>query len=699
MDAAATILRRLGVQDDEVATLSRWERIALVRSLSSAAAADGSHSGLGRFARGTRTSMAQQAAAQLQAHTEAFSRQLSLLAHSDRVNAPPNHNPAYCQSKGEGSDGDEDGDDMDMDGFADDLENMLEEDGSGEASAPPKKSKSASKKKPVENEEENEEEALKELQQMMAEDKVKAKQGETHIENVSTKPKKEKRLQLRRITTQTKPDGSTVIVQQDIITNPQIVSIYLKTKEAGTNPVAALAAAEGLVSTDPQKGRGSVRIMSAVEEARLAEERRIRRREQEKERRKRCKLAAMTPQKRAQVLAMQAAQAATKAKRERSARAPPPSQAPTSNLVCGGCGGKGHMRTSRECPLNRAKDGPDPSANKPLNKLLKIKLGGAKLGIESLNKGKHGNPQPTALVPLTNKKKALGINGSTGVRTEPSMKPMLGIKAKIVWKRPGASGMAIASGSSSIALTHTNSGTPPRHGQKRSRSEAALDTSQEGEAVSLGITTDKTPPTMKTVRSAGIGRGSDVPKIGIRLGDATAKKKISKGNGESAKKSKPSKPAVSPLQTSSSRQRVRRTEGSGLVQLNNLLLIVVEDMMKMRDFWPFFSPVPTAGRLGVKDYVNFVKTPLSMKEMKNRCNNTMYNSVQEFKNDIEQICANARAYNNPENLGKFGDPFLITVAENFQAAVHQVLDIKAAELSDAECLVRGENPGMMAVGL
>lgn len=78
---------------------------------------------------------------------------------------------------------------------------------------------------------------------------------------------------------------------------------------------------------------------------------------------------------------------------------------------------------------------------------------------------------------------------------------------------------------------------------------------------------------------------------------------------------------------------------------------------------------------------SFVKTPLSMKEMKNRCNNTMYNSVQEFKNDIEQICANARAYNNPENLGKFGDPFLITVAENFQAAVHQVLDIKAAELS------------------
>lgn len=69
----------------------------------------------------------------------------------------------------------------------------------------------------------------------------------------------------------------------------------------------------------------------------------------------------------------------------------------------------------QECPLNRAKDGPDPSANKPLNKLLKIKLGGAKLGIESLNKGKHGNPQPTALVPLTNKKKALGINGSTGV--------------------------------------------------------------------------------------------------------------------------------------------------------------------------------------------------------------------------------------------------------------------------------------------
>jgi hypothetical protein len=125
---------------------------------------------------------------------------------------------------------------------------------------------------------------------------------------------KKKKLRLRRITTQTKSDGTTTILNEDLVYDERVIAIYLKAKvgtcnnlsptwevqrlfgtyavrmlmptgmvvlqEAGNNPVAALAAAEGLANADGLKSRGSIRIMSAVEEAQLAEERRIRRREQ-----------------------------------------------------------------------------------------------------------------------------------------------------------------------------------------------------------------------------------------------------------------------------------------------------------------------------------------------------------------------------------------------------------------------------------
>ena len=44
------------------------------------------------------------------------------------------------------------------------------------------------------------------------------------------KEKKKKKLRLRRITTQTKSDGTTTILNEDVVSDARVVSIYLKAK-------------------------------------------------------------------------------------------------------------------------------------------------------------------------------------------------------------------------------------------------------------------------------------------------------------------------------------------------------------------------------------------------------------------------------------------------------------------------------------
>ena len=54
---------------------------------------------------------------------------------------------------------------------------------------------------------------------------------------------------------------------------------------------------------------------------------------------------------------------------------------------------------------------------------------------------------------------------------------------------------------------------------------------------------------------------------------------------------------------------MRRTEGAGLVELNNLLKKVLDSLQMDQNFWPFFAPVPVAGKMGITDYLEYA--PLS----------------------------------------------------------------------------------------
>lgn len=83
LEQARQILLKFGIPDERVQGLTRWDRIALIRKMSSEAAAAGDEAGLTKFARGSRYT-AHLAHQQYKDHIQAiFQQQLSLLARRD----------------------------------------------------------------------------------------------------------------------------------------------------------------------------------------------------------------------------------------------------------------------------------------------------------------------------------------------------------------------------------------------------------------------------------------------------------------------------------------------------------------------------------------------------------------------------------------------------------------------------------------
>jgi hypothetical protein len=68
-----------------------------------------------------------------------------------------------------------------------------------------------------------------------------------------------------------------------------------------------------------------------------------------------------------------------------------------------------------------------------------------------------------------------------------------------------------------------------------------------------------------------------------------------------------------------------------------------------------------------------------MKEMKQKCNATAYDSIAAFSADIELIRFNAYAYNSADNLGQFGDPVMLPRVETFVTKVNSLLSASAAQ--------------------
>ena len=205
MGKAAHILKTLGVPDEEIKLLTRWNRINLIQRLSTAAAADGSKLGdkYGGFARTNRQSAAESQRFYQSKCQDVFNKQVLALTETEAVA----EDAAMADGGGKGEGEEEAGD------LANELENMLED------------------------EEEDEEDKGKTEAELLAEDreemrrlkeeglfgeKKKAKDGApTSAKGKAAKQDKpaHPKLRLRRIFKFAKEDG-TMETKEVIITDP-----------------------------------------------------------------------------------------------------------------------------------------------------------------------------------------------------------------------------------------------------------------------------------------------------------------------------------------------------------------------------------------------------------------------------------------------------------------------------------------------
>lgn len=114
MEESAALLRFYGCDEEEIASLARWDRVRRIAEFSTRAAHKGSKAAQ-RFARGQRTSMQAQQSVHKKKAMEVFERQMRLLSITWDDEASESDN--------------------DIDDFAEDLEGLLDADDPTDAAA------------------------------------------------------------------------------------------------------------------------------------------------------------------------------------------------------------------------------------------------------------------------------------------------------------------------------------------------------------------------------------------------------------------------------------------------------------------------------------------------------------------------------------------------------------------------------------
>jgi hypothetical protein len=89
---------------------------------------------------------------------------------------------------------------------------------------------------------------------------------------------------------------------------------------------------------------------------------------------------------------------------------------------------------------------------------------------------------------------------------------------------------------------------------------------------------------------------------------------------------------------------------------------------------PFRMPVDPI-RDGAPNYLNVIKTPMDFHTMKKKLANSVYRSVQEFIDDIQLICDNAKLFNGPSSI--YG-----LICDDIMAEVHRQHSEKPASMEE-----------------
>ncbi|KAK3238901.1 hypothetical protein CYMTET_51124, partial [Cymbomonas tetramitiformis] len=427
-------------------------------------------------------------------------------------------------------------------------------------------------------------------------------------------------------------ESRSVCGKEELITDQAVIQAYLQVKElggSGRDLAVALAAAEGLVgsSREPRGGR----LMSAEEEDLLQQERRQKRRNQERLRRHN-KRNGEGGEARVEV---------------RGCRRMHKGEGGEARVEVRGCrdrhngeGGDAWVEVlgSRD---RRNREGRE----------ARVEVRGCR----RRHKGEGGE----ARVEYAGK---CGACGQMGHMRTSKLCP---------YHNPSASDAAEPSATKmKIKLGKTKTAPPPL---------PAAAPMGEGGAVETGDATGECKVILKRIRPSG-----------PQLSRADRQKRRNTKEDGSVELDAMGTPVVG------SSKKMRRAE-SRSVELNNIFTAVINSLNdelspyvvvkggKPDKQWRIFmTPVPIKDI--VKDYMDFVQTPMSGQVMKTKAKKIKYNSLDEFMADFELIRDNAYSYN--AGGGKFGDPALCQVADAFLERARELVRERDPEIKIAEAKTR-----------
>jgi hypothetical protein len=90
--------------------------------------------------------------------------------------------------------------------------------------------------------------------------------------------------------------------------------------------------------------------------------------------------------------------------------------------------------------------------------------------------------------------------------------------------------------------------------------------------------------------------------------------------------------------------------------------------------YPFLMPVDPI-RDGAPNYLTIVKNPMDFGTMKKKLSESKYNSVQEFIDDIQLICDNAKLFNGSTSMyGLFCNDIMAEVHKQYSEKSNSVLE-------------------------
>lgn len=127
--------------------------------------------------------------------------------------------------------------------------------------------------------------------------------------------------------------------------------------------------------------------------------------------------------------------------------------------------------------------------------------------------------------------------------------------------------------------------------------------------------------------------------------------------------------------TSESAPPAKRRRG-GEVGLSNILESIVETLKDRKDLsYLFQKPV---SKKEAPDYLDFVEHPMDLSTMRDKARRLMYKNREEFRHDMYQIAYNAHLYNDRRNPG------IPPLADQLLELCDNLLDVKDEELTEAE---------------